>query len=72
MQALWRQAVWRLLSAFTHGLQARPANTTELRGVRAPNSVGVSGPNSVTTWTGVSVAKCAGPLSLVTSTSESV
>ena len=49
-----------------------PAHSTELRGVRAAYSAGVSGPNSVTTRIGVTVAKCAGPLSLVTSTSARV
>src|ERR1043166_5357763 len=49
-----------------------PAHTTELHGVRAANNAGVSGPNKVTTRIGVRVAKCAGPLSFVTSTFASV
>jgi len=61
MQTLLRQGDWRLLYAFTHGLHMMPAHNAVLRGVRAANNAGVSGPNNVTTRIGVSVAKCAGP-----------
>ena len=44
----------------------------EMRGVSAAKSSGVSGPKSVTVRIGVNAAKCAGPLSFVTSTSASV
>ena len=56
-------------------LDSSPACLTHgalLRGVRAANNLGVSGPNSTTVQTGVSVAQCAGPLSLITSTSARV
>ena len=43
-----------------------PLQSATLRGVRAPNNRGVSGPNSVTTLMGVSEAKCAGPREEVT------
>ena len=72
MQTLSRQAVCRLLRAFTQGLHAIPAHKTWLRGVGAPKSAGVSGPKSVTASIEVRVAKCAGPLSLVTKTSAKV
>jgi len=61
-----------LLYAFTHGLHGSFAHKTVFRGVSAAKSSGVSGPNRVTTRIGVRVAKCAGPLSLVTSTSARV
>ena len=51
------------------GLHARPAVRLWLRADRAPKSAGVSGPKRATTSIGVSAAKCAGPLSLVTRTS---
>jgi hypothetical protein len=70
MHRLFRHGDCRLLFAFTHGLHDIPAQIATFRGVRAANSAGVSGPNSVITLIEVSDAKCAGPLSFVTSTSH--
>ena len=69
MQTLSRQAELRSLNALMHGLHARPAQRGCVRGERAANKTGVSGPNRTTTSIGVRVAKWAGPLSLVTRTS---
>ena len=57
MHTLLRQALCRLFSALTHGLQAMPAQTGVFRAVAAAKSSGVSGPNNVTDWMGVSAAK---------------
>jgi hypothetical protein len=57
MQTLLRQTDCRLLLAFTHGLQAMPAQRAVVFGDRAANSAGVSGPNKVTTRIGVMEAK---------------
>ena len=62
IHTLFRQPEVRLLSALRHGLHAIASQKTWLRGVRAANSIGCSGPKSVTTSIPVSAAKCAGPL----------
>ena len=46
MQRLLRQTDWRLLYAFTQGLQAMPAHNVVEFGERAENSAGVSGPTT--------------------------
>ena len=69
MQTLSRHAELRLLNALMHGLQVMPAQSGCVRGDGAANSRGVSGPNRTTTSIDVRLAKCAGPLSLVTKTS---
>src|SRR5262245_29574214 len=72
IHTLFRHGEVRLLYALTHGLQGTPAHSTRLRSEGAAKRAGCSGPNSVTTSSGVRVAKCAGPLSLVTSASARV
>jgi hypothetical protein len=60
------------LNTLTHGLQASSFQMMVVAGASEPKRRGVSGPNNTTVCTGVSDAKWAGPLSLVTSTSATV
>jgi hypothetical protein len=56
MHKLLVHVVTLWLNAFTHGLQASPAQMTWLRGDRGPKTAGVSGPNKAMTSIGVKLA----------------